>query len=371
MANSQKITAPPLMRVPGATGDPLTLRLSHTGVTMLREGSYRKRYAGGESVVDINGKLHLSRQEYKNLLIEEEKQREQWKISMGIPQKKSRLNSHEKPGAEKSTLMDSKGTAKVVNTKKTHYRVNKTEVTNRLVSMTNAMFSNVQSGAFMGMITISFPPAVNDFTAMKALNTWLTVMRQKGKRLIKNYLWVAERQDGKRLADQSKATNTIHFHLIILNRVNIQYANRAMRIILCNLIRNKEIDYPLQLMKRYNGVDLAKNRVTRQVTNFCDKKSRKALFYYITKYVTKNDAAFKVAAWSCSRAFSAIFTAITCSYQEFIRMELNYLAWQEPVISNQWFDFFPWLAETGPPPTMVNHLSQLNLFVLEKRGLLN
>lgn len=358
----QDLKCPPLLRIKFVMGEPHTLKISHTGVTQLADGRYKKCYCGGESEVDLNGNLHLTRKAYKNHLKQEAEEREAHKESLGFAKKKGRKL---KPPAENIISLNRSNEDK----KKKEYVVNKTEVINRISSMTNALFSRQKAGAFMGMLTVTFPPCVTEAIAMQALNTWLTALRQKGKRVIREYIWIAERQDGKRLKDASKATNTIHYHLLILNRVSIVHVNRAMRVVLCNLVRAGVIDYPIAVMKRYNGVDLAKDRKTRVVTNFCDPRSRKQLSQYITKYVTKNSEKFNHSAWACSRGFSAIFTSITCTYSDFIKMDWCDLAWQDPAITTQWFDFFPWLDK--PPQDFVNHLAQLNAYILQKRGLLN
>lgn len=359
MLNRQPNQLPALPRVPSIHEDPLILRISHTGATLLKGGSFKKRFTGGEAVVDINGKIHLSRREYKKAIQNEHAEREAHKESLGFVPKKVRKRIAVKTDPSMPDPVP----------EKKKYRVNKTEVINRIESMTNAVFSSQRKNAFMGMLTVTFPPAVTEDLAMQAMNTWLTALRQKGKRVIREYLWVSERQDGKRLKDAGKATNTIHYHMLILNRMSIVQVNRAMRVVLCNMVRSGLIDYPLSAMKRYNGVDLAKDRKTRAVTNFCDQKSRKSLSHYITKYVTKNNAEFSHSAWGCSRGFSAIFTAITCSYQEFIKMGWCEIAWQDPAIITEWFDFFPWVK--APPGEFVAYLGSVNRFILEQRGFLN
>lgn len=344
---------PILPTVPYNHQQPLTIKLSPTGVTLIKEGSYRSRLTGGECVVDINGKLHLSRSAYKKALQAEDQQRELHKLSLGYTQKKTR-GIFRKPRAESN---DKKSDVQDNTTVPKTYTVNKKEVTGRLHCMTGCLFSHLKVNAFLGMLTISFPPCVSEHNGMQALNTWLTAIRLK----LGQYIWVSEFQQN----------GTIHYHLLILKRVNIVKVNRAMKVVLCNLVRDGVIKHNLSAMKRYNGVDLAKDRKTRQVTNFCDPKSRKALGWYITKYITKNNATFKHAAWGCSRAFSAIFTGLTCTYNEFIKMEWQYLAWADPAISTEWFDFFPWHHETGPPENFLDLLNKVNSYVLHTKGLLN
>jgi len=365
MTQNSKNQLPVLCRVP-SLGAELTLRISHNGVTQIKTGSYRKRYVGGESVVDINGRLHLTKKEFNDFQANEAKEKEQYLLNLGVKPKKKPVRIDKKLTGENSSNEISRVSKDTE--KKTGYRVNKTEVNNRLQSMVSAVTSQQKQNSYLGMLTVTFPPSVNESIAMQALNTWLTALRQKGKRVINQYLWVAEKQDGKRLEDQQKATNTIHFHLLILNRVNIVYVNRAMRTVLCNLVRDGVIDYPLSAMKRYNGVDLAKDRKTKVITNFIDPKSRKALTYYITKYVTKNTASFSHAAWSCSRGFSALFTGVTCTMNELIKNGWENSCLPDPVIITDWFLFFPW--QTAPPFAFVNHLAALNAYILNTRGLL-
>lgn len=351
---------PVLCRVP-SMGEDLTLRISANGITQITAGSYRKRYLGGESVVDINGKLHLTKKDFQLQQQKEQLERDRHILNMGGKIKKNVPGKPTLPGTEKSNI-------KTVAKDRT-YTINKTQVNNRIQAMCNAIFPNVKRNAFLGMLTVTFPPGVNEDIAMQALNTWFTALREKGRKVLKQYLWVAERQDGKRLQDPGKATNTVHFHILILNRLPIVYVNRAMRTVLCNMVRDGLIDYPLSAMKRYNGVDLAKDRKTRAVTNFIDPKSRKLLSWYITKYVTKNKDSFQRAAWGCSRGFSSLFTGVTCTFKELILSGWQDLAIPDPVIVTQWFLFFAW--QDRPPDRFTDHLATLNFYILEKRGLLN
>jgi len=363
---------PTLLRVPSTMTHELTLRLSLTGVTQLKDGSYKKRYTGGECIVDINGKLHLSKKDYIAYSILEDQARADYLASLGFVKKKPRKISNEKPG-ETKVSSGAKDTPKKERVKKS-FHINAAQVGNRVYSMVEALVKVKKSNTFLGFVTVSFPPCVNDDTAYIALNTWLTTLRQKNKRLIKQYLWIAERQDGKRRADGSPGTNTIHYHFLIPHYINIQAANRKMMIILCNMVRKGVIKYDLAAMKRYNGVDLAKDRRGGKkgpVINFAEPVRRKSLVSYITKYVTKNSSEFSHPAWHCSRGFSALFTGITCTYQEFCRVDWFCNAFEDPVIMNKWFDFFPWRRDTGPPLALVHHLADLNAYILSEKSFLN
>lgn len=364
---------PVLMRVPSMTQE-LTLRLSLTGVTQLKEGSYRKRYTGGECVVDINGKLHLSKKDFRVYSILEEQAKADYLASLGFGQKKARKISNEKPGGSIVTIEGSKDIEKKQTDTERTYKINATQVGNRVYSMVQALLKIKKSNTFLGFVTVSFPPCVTDDIAMIALNSWLTALRQRTKKLIKQYLWIAERQDGKRITDDRAATNTLHFHILVPHYINIQAANRAMRVVLCNMVRAGVINYPLSAMKRYNGVDLAKDRRNGKkgpVINFAEPVRRKSLVSYITKYVTKNTSVFSHPAWHCSRGFSALFTGVTCTYGELARMDWYVMITENPVIDNEWFSFFPWLGDTGPPFELVNHLAILNAHILQVKGFLN
>lgn len=370
------VKLPPLSSVPGMGGNELELKLSMTGVTFLRSntpntdpdtkskipvldrenGGYKKRYTGGQCVVDCNGKLWLSKRQWEDQCRQEHINKQLWLQSLGH-KIKNPPESAKTRGQVDRTVKTMQGK----DNKKTEHTINKTEITNRLLVMTQALFAQVRGNSYLGMLTVSFPPAVSDQAAAQALNTWFTALREKERRVLKNYLWVAERQK----------IGTIHYHILITSRVNIVYVNRAMKIVLCNMVRDGIINYPLPAMKRYNGVDLAKDRKTRVVTNFCDPKSRKALTGYITKYVTKNNTTFPTAAWGCSRAFSALFTGITCTYSEFQKMQFSEYCYCEPVIKNLWFEFYPWLKETGPPTNFMGHLISVNGYILQALGFLN
>lgn len=374
------MNCPPLSAVPGMAGNDLELKLSMTGVTFLRSnivnpdpetrkglpildretGNFKKRYTGGQCVVDCNGKLWLSKKAWKDQCQKEQTDKQNWLRSLGHKIKNPLESAKTRGRVDQSVTMKRKDSEQKPNIGK-QSKINKTEVTNRVLVMTTALFAQIRHNSYLGMLTVSFPPAVTDQAASQALNSWFTALREKERRVLKNYLWVAERQQN----------GTIHYHVLITKRVNIVYVNRAMRTVLCNLVRAGVIKYHLSAMKRYNGVDLAKDRKTRVVTNFCDPRSRKALTRYITKYVTKNNETFSGAAWGCSRAFSALFTGITCTYLEFQKMQFSDYCYCDPVLKNQWFEFYPWLRETGPPGKFIDHLMQLNGYILSVLGFLN
>lgn len=198
------------------------------------------------------------------------------------------------------------------------YYVKGKEVFARVYSLVNA-----QKNPLLHMVTVSFPPMVSDDQGYKYLNQWLTVCRQSLH--LREYLYVAERQE----------IGTVHFHLMIPQFLNIVKANRAMMVILKNEVQKKNLDWSVFAAKKYNGVDIAKERIknpvtgkwitTGKVTNYADPKLRKKLISYITKYVSKGERpkdpsivheGFKHLAWHNSRGFSAMFTGISLLKEE-------------------------------------------------------
>lgn len=170
--------------------------------------------------------------------------------------------------------------------------------------------------------------------------------------MLKNYLWVAERQQN----------GTIHFHIAIPHRMPIKKANAMMRGTLINAARKNEIPCNVHALRRYNGVDIAKNRKTKKVTNFALRKGSKSLANYLTKYVTKNDGSFPHLAWHNSRGYSGIFLGVTFTTSEFLKMGFHHFIDRAKQFSQEHFVFVPWNA-TGPPKKIIDHLYQLNSWI--------
>jgi len=317
----------------------LTLKATHSGVVLLRDGRYKKRYTGSKtSAVDINGNLHLR---------------------SGDLQKLTRDPGIKKPG-KLTKVNRAEISAPITGGKdrQKSYTVNKTEVRNRIYGMINTIRREKSQLYFF---TITFPAQITDQLAYQAFNTWLTVLRQK--KWLKNYLWVAERQDGKRLTDPGKMpTNNIHFHIAIPHYLSIVAANRTMQTILATYSRRGQLGaFSPRHCKRYNGIELAKDKKTKKPVNFAIKKGSRALVNYLTKYVTKNNGQFSHLAWHNSRGFSALFTGLTFTFAEFQKLNLDELVFLEPTIENKYFFFFAWI--NGPPDVVINHLTDLNTFV--------
>ena len=336
-------TVPRLLSVPSFQHE-LTIKATSTGIVLLKDGRYKKRYTGSKySTVDINGKMYERAADLAKHL-------KDTAPDPGRGRKKAAPVCTPKPLP--NITLDSEGTenTKLSTNKKNlcEYRVNKMEVRQRILSMINTM----QGSKELYFWTISFPAGMSDNLCYQSFNTWLTTLRQK--KMLKNYLWIAERQQ----------IGTIHFHIAIPHKMHVVTANRLMRITLATFAKKKLINYSVYQAKRYNGVDICKNRKTGRVTNFAIKKGSRSLANYLTKYVTKNNESFEHLAWHNSRGYSCIFTGITFTVQEFVKYGFKTLLLQRSVISNKFFAFYPWL--TDPPEAITRHLFDVNSYLQER-----
>lgn len=340
---------PTLGVVPGIGNSPLQIKASATGVTFLPERIYKKRYTGSkQSAVDINGKLWINARELEKEIQGgvDPKRGKGKKKAVALPLLDKKIsNSNE----VQISAIDPEPPKKE---REKSYQVNKKEVRQRLFG-----FMNTQKGRKeLYFWTVTFPKGTPDAICYQAFNTWLTSLRKYN--LLKNYLWVAERQDGKRLADGQTPTNTLHFHIAIPHKMPVKKANAMMAGTLKTFARRGDIAFTPAQCNRYNGVDIAKHRKTGRVINFAHKKGSRALVAYLSKYVTKNDATFTHLAWHNSRGYSSLFTAVTFTTEEFKKFGFGPFLNRMRVFQMEFATFIPWLY--GPPPLLEDHLFQLN-----------
>lgn len=335
-----------LAAVPNVMHD-LSIKATYSGIVLLKQGRYKKRYTGSKtSIVDINGNLYLRRKDMPIEVTPENKKRPPKTPIMERP-----AISYEGNKDNENQLSTNKPASR-------GYCVNKVEVRNRI----NAMIQTRQGKKELYFWTVTFPPSITDQLCYQALNTWLTQLRQL--KMLRNYLWIAERQTGERKTDGGQPTNTIHFHLAIPHRMDVFKANKLMRTVLTTFAKKGLMNYSRYQAKHYNGVDIAKNRKTRRVTNFAIKKGYRALSYYLAKYVTKNDATFNHLAWHNSRGYSALFTGVTFTKSEFIAGGCYQYINRKSIINNEFFMFFAWLND--PPAKLIGHLAELNSYVADR-----
>lgn len=309
---------------------PLVNSLSLSGVTLLKTGNYNLRYNGS-----------------KNLVISPQGTIER---VTKIVKPKKRKNAKESTTTKETTSDHCKDLEPLTgrNRGSTHrrYTVKKSVVRARLLHMINQQRNSKE----LYFVTVTFPTCVTDDLAYKLFNTWLTTLRTSN--IVKSYLWVAERQE----------VGTIHYHIAIPHRVYVPKANKAMVTILCNAVRKGQLQWNLQAAKRYNGVDLAKNRKTKRVTNFAVKKGSKSLANYLTKYVTKNNTEFPHLAWHCSRDFSNLITKIAFTDLECTTCGFELYLNEGKIFETEFYTFIPWSNE--PPPEVLQHFADINNYIL-------
>jgi hypothetical protein len=192
------------------------------------------------------------------------------------------------------------------------YKLNKTKVRKKV----SAMCRLDDSKNFLAFYSISFPVNAPDDVLYKIFNSWLTNCRKRYN--LKTYLWVAERQ----------GNNTLHFHMLTTNRMNIQEVNKAMAKSIDNEVRRGSLDWGNSSVEKYNGIDVdspqhpkkRQNETRKQYRERLSKRNNvdkrqviKWLSTYLTKYITKNDIEFNRLPWHCSRDVSALFTSIVIS----------------------------------------------------------
>jgi hypothetical protein len=227
------------------------------------------------------------------------------------------------------------------------YQINKKEVSHRIKGFVNQM----KGEKMLYFWTITFPLNTPDNTAYILLNKWLTRLRQE--RMLKEYLWIAERQENK----------TIHFHMVINQKMNVQRANKYMRASIMHSINKGEVQYSRSEASKYNGVDIAKDRQTRRVTNFAKKNKERSLSNYLTKYVTKNDGSFQHLAWHSSRGYSNLVTAVRFTWKEYQKSNTENLLDNNNSLNSEYYTFRRWKG--SPPKDLLMYLGLLNQGIQE------
>lgn len=314
---------------------PLTVKATTNGITILKDGRFKKRYVGSKAYeVDINGKLKTT----KDLRREIQESKKTMPKKMLSRNHAKRAKTNEKPTGTKVNKT---------------YTLNKPEIRGRLLTLIACLPDHRKELYFW---TVTFPLRTNDETIYRLFNIWLTKLRQK--KLLRDYLWVTERQKN----------GTLHFHIAIPHKMSVRVANREMMICICNAVKAGEISYNLHAAKRYNGVDISKPRNKQgktigPVTNFATRRGKRVLINYISKYVTKNDDRFSQLAWHNSRTFSMLFTGITFTYEESrFKWQWRFFCNSRAAIDTEFFSFYPWI--TDPPSPIINELKKLNGHIL-------
>lgn len=294
-------------------------QISLTGITTLTESRYKQRHSTGKDIVQVPKQGFRSLKQYKA------------------------QNQHEFQPKKRTTRRHRTTTGSQKKPKILYrYIINKKQVTHRIRNYVNSM----KGEKMLYFWTVSFPLGTQDDIAYILLNKWLTRLRQE--KMLKEYLWIAERQQNK----------TIHFHMVINQKMDVKRANKFMRASIMHSINNQEIQYNRQKATRYNGVDIAKDRKTKRVINFAKQKKQKSLSNYLTKYVTKNNEAFTHLAWHSSRGYSNLIISVRLTSDELTRTNLlSQINTEKPLIST-YFTHYQWKGQT--PQKVIDYLTHCN-----------
>jgi hypothetical protein len=307
----------------------LTFSLSLSGITQLKDSEYRHRHGGSKQLQQVAytrfqsgmAREHFRDQAAREALIK--------KLEKPKPKRRKKLLLTPDPAKLPRSL------------KEKTFTVNKKVVRHKILNFVNQMRGEKQ----LYFWTISFPEKTTDETCWLLLNKWLTRMRKE--KLIREYLWIAERQQN----------GTAHFHMVVNRRMNVYKANGFMRAAIIHSIDNRELDWLRSAAARYNGVDIAKDRKTRRVVNFAKQKKARSLQNYLTKYLTKNDTPFKSLAWHNSREYSAILTEVRIATTEMnFKKYVPHLS--EKVMEGEYYKFYPWKKQ--PPDLLTEYLGNVN-----------
>jgi hypothetical protein len=253
------------------------------------------------------------------------------------------------PGLQNECMGINAPTKKVVG-----YKLNKKEVGHRVRGMFNTVRRCGETGkgyrnkkAVMYFFTVTFPVGTPAAVCYQLLNTWLTNLRQAD--LLRSYLWVSEKQKN----------GTTHFHVCVPHYLNVQTANKAMRKSIIFLIGKRQLNWSIESAKKYNGVDIAKDRKTRRVVNFADEKKERALSRYLTKYVSKNDDTHDRQPWHCSRDWAALVKGVHLTLPQLQQLCGGSTEQIRPgVFENEYVQFWGWKGR--PPDKLRDHLADLN-----------
>lgn len=262
----------------------MSIIANHNAIVIMRSNGVIGNFIGGNK--DF-------KQESEEILTQEE-------VELFEAYKKSRKKSKQKESKEEEEEEKEEKP-------KRKYKMNKSKVRKKALA-----FGYLKdSEKFLGFYSISFPLGSSDEICRKALNVWLTNLRQKYK--LTNYMWVAERQKN----------GTLHFHLLTNNRMPIKEVNLEMAEILQNYEKKKLLSFGNSALDKYNGVDLSyagKRRKNDKKNNNqkiqTQENRRRFITRYITKYIIKQNQEWDFLPNHWSRSISALNHGVKLTLEE-------------------------------------------------------
>ena len=345
------------------TQNPMTISLTLKGVTHLTQGRYKQRHGGSKDILQQPVKGFITRKQYFI-----ENPHEKRKPSKPRPRPAAaaagtagsvspyglppvETYGFELPFSNGGNLnpidFSAKSNSTDTPTRQKTYKINRKEVTHRILNYVNQM----KGEKLLFLWTVSFPLKTPDQVCYRLLNTWLTRLRQE--KMIKDYLWISERQQN----------GTLHYHIAVNNRMCVKRANKMMRASIMHCINKKLIEWNRTDAAKYNGVDISKNRKTKRVTNFALQKNQKALSNYLTKYISKSDNTFTQLAWHNSRGYSNLIIKVNMTAAEFFASPLRLHVDIDTGFEGEFFVHFRWKG--SPPKSLVDYLAFVNSHILD------
>ena len=220
-------------------------QLSRLGLLEIKQKGYSSQFSGSSSLKCYNN--HIFKKEKKSEIIES--------------------------SPEDSPLGKLENDEKI----KASYGLKKNKIRNKILNF----FSLNASKKFCAFYTVTFPLGIDDDLAYQLLNTWLTRCRRDAG--LKSYLWVAERQKN----------NTLHFHLITNNYMQIGKVNDFMKASLQHAHGKGKLNCRQNIINKYNGIDVDNIHYPKKRKGKPEKLNRnqaqRKLSMYLTKYISKND----------------------------------------------------------------------------------
>lgn len=321
-----------LLDVP-ITRTPMTASVTVKGITLLKESKFKRRHSGSKLVVQQPGSGFKDLRQYRKEWPQEFKpKKKRTKKNNSLPDQVSEIQPQQKQKKERFYVIDKK------------------QVSHRILNYVISMAGE----KMLYFWTVTFPKGTPDDVCYRLFNIWLT--RLRSEKMLKEYLWIAERQ----------VNGTVHYHVCVNNRMPVQKANRFMRSAIFTAIDRGEIQYNRTDAAKYNGIDIAKNRKTKRVTNFAKQKNQKALSNYLTKYISKSQDKFTHLAWHNSRGYSALVISVNLTESEYIKSNLESFCDLEKKLEGQYFVFMRWKG--SPPESVIKYLSYVNSIIQSITG---
>jgi hypothetical protein len=213
------------------------------------------------------------------------------------------------------------------------YKLNKSKVRKRAIA-----FSRLpKSRKNFFFYTISFPSKLSDNHCFEVFNICMTRLRKD--KTINDYMYVTERQKN----------GTLHFHILTNDWFSVRKMNSFVRSSLIFKLNRKEFEYDRTKIENYNGVDIAKNRTSKKVTNFAKQKDNRLIINYLTKYITKNNIEFFRLPFHSSHTISNLTSSVRIDEYEaqYIFSEFDSTNHSPKHIKGNFFDWYGFSNEVS------------------------